>query len=53
MIKLKLEGTPSEKQKLFFASRKRYIAYGGARGGGKSWALRRKLILMCLNYPYS
>lgn len=48
---LRLTGIPSEKQKQFFASRALYTAYGGARGGGKSWALRRKLILMCLRYP--
>jgi phage terminase large subunit len=30
---------------------KKYIAYGGARGGGKSWALRKKLAMMCLKYP--
>lgn len=29
----------------------KYVAYGGARGGGKSWALRRKLVLMCLRFP--
>ena len=46
-----LEGKPSEKQAQFFASRTRYTAYGGARGGGKSWALRRKLILLCFRYP--
>lgn len=45
-----LRGKPSARQKLFFASRTRYTAYGGARGGGKSWALRRKLILMALRY---
>lgn len=51
MKEIKLEGTPSEKQKMLFASRRKYTAYGGARGGGKSWALRRKLILMCFRYP--
>ncbi len=45
-----LSGIPQAKQKLFFDSRAKYTAYGGARGGGKSWALRRKLILMCLKY---
>lgn len=45
-----LRGYPQEKQRLFFDSRAKYTAYGGARGGGKSWALRRKLVLMCLNY---
>lgn len=48
---LKLEGTPNKKQEEFFTSTKRHIAYGGARGGGKSWAMRRKFILLCLNYP--
>ena len=43
-------GTPNEKQKKFFSSRARFTAYGGARGGGKSWALRRKLVAMCLRY---
>lgn len=44
-------GVPSERQKEFFNSRARFTAYGGARGGGKSWALRRKLVAMCLRYP--
>ncbi|MBR6709442.1 MAG: phage terminase large subunit, partial [Clostridia bacterium] len=44
-------GEPNEKQREFFASRARYTAYGGARGGGKSWALRRKLAAMCLRWP--
>ncbi len=43
-------GAPTPRQRLFFASRARYTAYGGARGGGKSWALRRKLVALCLNY---
>jgi len=47
---VRLLGVPSEKQKEFFASTCRYTAYGGARGGGKSWALRRKLVLMALKY---
>ena len=45
-----IQGKPSAKQAEFFASRAKYTAYGGARGGGKSWALRRKLIAMCLRY---
>ena len=48
---LKIAGKPNQKQKEFFASRVKYTAYGGARGGGKSWALRRKLVGLCLNYP--
>ena len=45
-----VRGIPNERQREFFSSRARFIAYGGARGGGKSWALRRKLIAMCLRY---
>ena len=42
---------PNEKQKKFFESKNRFIGYGGARGGGKSWALRTKFILLAFNYP--
>ena len=45
-----LHGRPNPRQAEFFACTQRYVAYGGARGGGKSWALRRKLILMCCRY---
>ena len=42
--------TMNEKQKAFFKARCRFVAYGGARGGGKSWSLQRKLPLMALHY---
>lgn len=42
---------PNPKQKLFFEAVARYIAYGGARAGGKSWAMRVKFVLLCLFYP--
>lgn len=45
-----IAGIPNARQKEFFASRARFTAYGGARGGGKSWALRRKLVAMCLRH---
>jgi phage terminase large subunit len=47
-INLKFE--PYPKQVTFFKSTRRYIAYGGARGGGKSWAARTKALLLALNY---
>lgn len=47
---LLISGVPTERQREFFDSRARFTAYGGARGGGKSWALRRKLVAMCLRY---
>jgi len=41
---------PYPKQVEFFKSAKRYVAFGGARGGGKSFAARTKMILLALNY---
>lgn len=50
-IKRYLRGiTPYDKQKEFFAAKSRRIAYGGARGGGKSWAMRTKFVLLALRY---
>ncbi len=50
VAKIRLHGVPQEKQMAFFTCKAKYVAYGGARGGGKSWALRRKLVLMCLRF---
>ncbi len=41
---------PQPKQELFFAARERFVCYGGARGGGKSWCVRHKAILMAVRY---
>lgn len=41
---------PYEKQRQFFEADSRFIAYGGARGGGKSWATRVKAILLAAEY---
>lgn len=35
----------------FFKARARHICYGGARGGGKSWAARMKAVMLCSRYP--
>lgn len=48
-----LKGVPNPRQKEFFLADARHIAYGGARGGGKSWAMRRKMVLRRLKYPGS
>ena len=42
---------PSPKQSLFLSDEHRYIGYGGARGGGKSWSIRLKACLLALHYP--
>ena len=49
MPELKLP-QPSEKQKQFLLDEHKYVGYGGARGGGKSWAVRVKAVLLCLRY---
>ena len=41
---------PNAKQKLAFEDQHRYVGYGGARGGGKSWFVRWKAVLLCLFY---
>lgn len=44
-------GRPSEKQKLFLMDRHKFVGFGGARGGGKSWSIRTKSIGLAYNYP--
>ena len=41
---------PFPQQIDFFTSKAKYTAYGGARGGGKSWAVRRKLVMLGMKY---
>lgn len=41
---------PSEKQKLFLKAASKHVGFGGARGGGKSWAVRAKAKLLALRY---
>lgn len=47
---LRLE-RPNERQEVFLRDRHKYVAFGGARGGGKSWAVRTKAVLLALRYP--
>ena len=42
---------PYPPQQRFFCSVKRRVLYGGAKGGGKSWAMRRKFVLLAMRYP--
>ena len=44
-------GTPNKKQDLFLRDKHRHVAFGGARGGGKSWAIRAKAILLAFAHP--
>lgn len=40
-LQIKL-GKPQPKQKEFMMATAKYVAFGGARGGGKSWSVREK-----------
>lgn len=40
----------NEKQKLFFENEHKHVGFGGARGGGKSWAVRMKSIMLACSY---
>jgi len=42
---------PNPRQREFLLARSKYIAYGGARAGGKSWAVRVKALLGALINP--
>lgn len=42
---------PNKKQLMFFHDKHKYVAYGGARGGGKSWAVRTNALLTAARYP--
>ena len=48
-MKLTME-RPQPRQREFMTAKNRFVAYGGARGGGKSWAVRKKAVLLALNY---
>ena len=41
---------PNPKQKLFLADHHKYLAFGGARGGGKSWSVRVKSVLLAMRW---
>lgn len=42
--------TPSPKQEMFLMDEHRHVGFGGARGGGKSFAIRLKATVLCLMY---
>ena len=44
-------GRPQPKQKEFMMAHTKYVAFGGARGGGKSWSVREKAKRLALKWP--
>ncbi len=43
-------GKPNPKQHMAFKAKYRHVAYGGARGGGKSWFVRAMAIILALAF---
>lgn len=41
---------PNPKQVEFLKADAAHVGFGGARGGGKSWVIRYKAVLLCLKY---
>lgn len=48
-VKVKL-GKPNPKQDKFLKAKAKNVGYGGARGGGKSWAVRAKATILATKY---
>ena len=46
-----IEYRPNRKQLLFLKAKNRHVAFGGARGGGKSWSIRVKARLLANRFP--
>ena len=46
-----IEFKPNRKQLRFLQARAMHVAFGGARGGGKSWAIRTKALLLANRWP--
>lgn len=49
--KIEIRWKVSPKQYQFFKAKCKHVGYGGARGGGKSWSVRAKAILLCASHP--
>lgn len=50
MVRSVILGRPQPKQREFMMAREKYVAFGGARGGGKSWAVREKAKRLALKW---
>ena len=50
MIEMQI-ARPNAKQEMMLKARTKHVGFGGARGGGKSWAVRTKAKLLALRYP--
>ena len=51
MSQIAFDYVPTKKQRMFHASRSGEVLYGGAAGGGKSYAICWDASMRCLKYP--
>ena len=51
MSQIAFDYVPTKKQRMFHASRSGEVLYGGAAGGGKSYAICWDAFVRCLKYP--
>ena len=49
-VEFSIATPPSERQRLFLLAKTKHVGFGGARGGGKSWAVRTKAKLLATRY---
>jgi phage terminase large subunit len=45
------EEVPNPRQQVFFKCQKKRVLYGGAKMAGKSWAMRRKFVMLAMRFP--
>ncbi len=51
MVLSRAFGKPTPKQTAFLQAKTRFVGYGGAKGGGKSHAIRAKATYLAFEYP--